>query len=1762
MDVFDEIKPEQPAGDVFDQIKPEPPKPAEHISGFGVSGYEKGALATVASGGLKSLAALERSLHGMAKLTGELLGKDTSGKEWDDTDLVKAADLMDKTAVHLDEYAKERGVSGVGAIPGEVVGGLPVGFVEWGKKVPGTLYAGLDAAAKARAEGKGIWDTATAGAVGAGKRLVMGKLLDRYSEIKNAVLRRGAGAATFAADTAASGGDLTQTLTSGTVGALMTGKKPERPVAVRPVEAPVKPPEVTIQPPEPPVVKGNADNRMTVDVMKQNVDRYGMETLQSGYKNWLASPEGIAAKAELGLPEGHKFEQPALWEQYNRGLPTIPSEEIKTTEPLPTKPLALTDEKGNTFSIGEQTPDFITLDINGKPVKVGAEWAGMFKEAGKFTDNSVRGIAKSLLDNSPGLGKSNSVSVNSDIVANQTETRLGEIDPAKLAKTYAEAATGKTNPYVRKSTIAKTNKGRVLTVQFSSDLLTQGAEDPAARAYYDKLYSTRPGYNKLQDFWEIPAWIGQVHKQFSGKSDMYVVRNMDEARQFLKTSGYDRIAFSALDVNKDLIRQLAKEFPGKVIVGGYNITPETFKGNPNVKTYESIEAMARGEGVAFKEGSDLSAFKDSKVIPRLGLSKGCKGNCTFCTVPKGLTEASKPLIRKAAIEIGKNLKSDFVYLDDKTFGQAKNFEDIKLAKDEILKYNPNFKGFIVQTTAAQFNKFDPKFLGESGIKYVELGIESYNDPILKSLKKPATETIIDKAMDRARQEKMAVIPNVMVGLPGETAETYQRTLDFLKKNSDVISHVNIYNLALYEGTELRKLVEVKDKSDLNENMVAKSFHKNPQDHVDFANKVYAMASEFLDKPSLAEVFPEKAIQETGGKQEIKVYQGSNEERTNYFSTDKNFAKDYGNVKEYTIAPEKVFDSSNENNLNDLIKIVGPLEDPYTGKAYKTAKGFLKAVNGGNDTWEGIEKHIDSIEGMGYDAIKIYEGGIANYYSPTAAQSPPQKPPTVPPVAAPGAPEPPPKPEKPKIKGMSRSQALRLGHSIPNVLGWDAAKRMDFMRNLVGKTSMKDMDLAEARLVVEGMQAEAKRLGFELEGPSKTVGIADDLITTLQTTKPKITEIEEYNAPAWRKFVHGFKKLLFSRPSEILGMPQRFFGALDGRKPDGPFQRLIYKPLVEKSSLARLNAHAEQTELAQYINDMPGQKLVDLWKPQKIEGTRHKLTASEKLGVYGLSQNETGLKRLLNAGFTPEDISAIHKSVTGSEKALYEFIMGKFESQWKPLVNSAVQAGWDIGDLKKEFRYVPIEDANPGRGQKDFVDQLVEFAAGNPMSPESRMLLLRVPGARGKINLDLIQLYMNNAIRVQRFIQMAPLAKQLRGIAANRGVMDELNRRTYGQGSRIMGDFISDKIRGGPVRENTPIERIFALLRTKATAFAAGRNILMTMRQPLAYFTTMADDPHLIPYVVKNAASIATPGGSHRLSEFVNQHSLFMADRDVGREVRKIYNQKTLIRTLKNQLSHKSVNWYNAADKNVANAAWKSYYDYSMDKLSVGNEADAMAYADSRIKKTQSLIHKEDLPALYRGGELSQSISVFTRELATLGNYWVHDVYGAKVRGDIGWGNFGYKVMMSQIIPALIFGAIARGGKPPKDLKQLATDLGTYSVAPSIFLGGIVNRLVTGMDSGMIALSGWEGIYGIIQQARKLPDWDEKTDDEKAMIIRQLIKKSAITFGAFTGKISAQDIRSIEGAYDLWMGNTQDPRRLIWSDYGLNKGQEPAPQEGR
>jgi hypothetical protein len=167
-----------------------------------------------------------------------------------------------------------------------------------------------------------------------------------------------------------------------------------------------------------------------------------------------------------------------------------------------------------------------------------------------------------------------------------------------LKNKYRQNEKADKNIWIKQSD-AKNNKDRILLVQFTSDLMGI-ASDEHAQKYYDKLYSgvrsgyVRPGETEVSspDFWEIPYWIAELTYNLGNKVDVYVVRDIEEAKKFLAQAGYGDIAFSALDVNKNQIKELAPAAPvSNIHVGGYlEDLGKEFEGvHPKLKTHENVK---------------------------------------------------------------------------------------------------------------------------------------------------------------------------------------------------------------------------------------------------------------------------------------------------------------------------------------------------------------------------------------------------------------------------------------------------------------------------------------------------------------------------------------------------------------------------------------------------------------------------------------------------------------------------------------------------------------------------------------------------------------------------------------------------------------------------------------------------------------------------------------------------------------------------------------------------------------------------------------------------------------------------------------------------------------------------------------------------------------------------------------------------------------------------------------------------------------------
>jgi hypothetical protein len=340
----------------------------------------------------------------------------------------------------------------------------------------------------------------------------------------------------------------------------------------------------------------------------------------------------------------------------------------------------------------------------------------------------------------------------------------------------------------------------------------------------------------------------------------------------------------------------------------------------------------------------------------------------------------------------------------------------------------------------------------------------------------------------------------------------------------------------------------------------------------------------------------------------------------------------------------------------------------------------------------------------------------------------------------------------------------------------------------------------------------------------------------------------------------------------------------------------------------------------------------------------------------------------------------------------------------------------------------------------------------------------------------------------------------------------------------------------------------------------GFNLLTTMRQPLSIFQATAEIG--LPHILSAIRQIGLdPKG---LEKFVYERSNMVKYRRGQFERFMTETEVSLPELLGKPRAPKAITGRKSirdqamamaifADKNTVLLTWKAAYDRVMmsgrtlDKEKIPTkdvEKIARMEADLAVRRTQPMATVKDLPAWHRSSSFLKLFTMFQNQINNNYNYFVHDIYGKTKAGKITPMETAQRVLFAYVLPAMLLGMIARGGLP-KNEEQLAEDMIVYPMAGLFFFGNLFNSAIKGYAQ-----------YGV-------PPLQFAPDLMKVVTAKTW--KTKIRFGLkgtaeLTGIPYNQLYRTWKGMQDLMNGDTDDWRRVIWSEYSLTKGL-PKPKKG-
>jgi hopanoid biosynthesis associated radical SAM protein HpnJ len=232
----------------------------------------------------------------------------------------------------------------------------------------------------------------------------------------------------------------------------------------------------------------------------------------------------------------------------------------------------------------------------------------------------------------------------------------------------------------------------------------------------------------------------------------------------------------------------------------------TIKHNPPRPTIENMDALPFVAPIYKRDLRIENYFIGYLKHPYVSIytGRGCRSKCTFCLWPQTVG-GHRYRVRSAqnVIEEVRWIKQNMpqvkeVMFDDDTFTDSANLprvHEIARGLGQLgMTWSCNAKANVPYETL--------KIMKDNGLRLLLVGYESGDDQILHNIKKGLRTDIARRFTQDCRKLGITIHGTFILGLPGETRETIERTIAFAK---DINPHTIQVSLAApYPGTTLYK----------------------------------------------------------------------------------------------------------------------------------------------------------------------------------------------------------------------------------------------------------------------------------------------------------------------------------------------------------------------------------------------------------------------------------------------------------------------------------------------------------------------------------------------------------------------------------------------------------------------------------------------------------------------------------------------------------------------------------------------------------------------------------------------------------------------------------------------------------------------------------------------------------------------------------------------------------------------------------------------
>ncbi|MDE5756328.1 MAG: radical SAM family heme chaperone HemW [Clostridia bacterium] len=192
----------------------------------------------------------------------------------------------------------------------------------------------------------------------------------------------------------------------------------------------------------------------------------------------------------------------------------------------------------------------------------------------------------------------------------------------------------------------------------------------------------------------------------------------------------------------------------------------------------------------------------------------CKSRCIYCDFISSVDDCNQrekyvqylcQQIKLASGEYADGYTVDTLYFGGGTPTLLDIAQLKHISKEIFDNFNCSLKEFSIEANPCTVDREKLLALKDIGVTRLSIGVQSFNDGLLKMLGRRHDAKRAEEAIKLAIELGFDVSVDAMIGLPNQTQDDVEDFIDRADKLG--VEHISVYMLSVEEGTILKKLIE-------------------------------------------------------------------------------------------------------------------------------------------------------------------------------------------------------------------------------------------------------------------------------------------------------------------------------------------------------------------------------------------------------------------------------------------------------------------------------------------------------------------------------------------------------------------------------------------------------------------------------------------------------------------------------------------------------------------------------------------------------------------------------------------------------------------------------------------------------------------------------------------------------------------------------------------------------------------------------------------